>query len=169
MPAATQTTVLDTLKSAQNASDGTLNVSLAASTGTSVVSDTALEQAQASTTSVQVGPLVQGATTTSAPSYTTAKTNPLSLTTVGNLRVDGSSVTQPVSVAATLATKETTAATSTLTNVNDSGSSVTVLAANANRLGATLFNDSTSSLYLKFGATASTTSFTVLIAPQGYY
>jgi len=46
-----------------------------------------LNLAQASTTSGQTGPLVQGATTTSAPTYTTAKTNPLSLDTAGNLRV----------------------------------------------------------------------------------
>lgn len=56
-----------------------------------------LEVAQNSTTSGQSGPIVQGATTTAAPSYTTAKTNPLSLTTAGALRVDGSAVTQPVS------------------------------------------------------------------------
>ena len=167
MPAATQTSILDTLKSAQNASDGTLNVSLAASTGTSVVSDTALELAQASTTSGQTGPLVQGATTTSAPSYTTAKTNPLSLTTAGALRVDNSAVTQPVS--GTVTANPAGATTATLSNVNDTNSSTTVLASNANRLGAMFFNDSTSSLYLKLGATASTTSFTVLIAPQGYY
>lgn len=55
--------------------------------------------AQGSTTSGESGPLVQGAVTTAAPSYTTAQTSPLSLTTVGNLRVDGSSVTQPVSAA----------------------------------------------------------------------
>jgi hypothetical protein len=41
--------------------------------------------------------LIQGAVTTSAPTYTTAKTNPLSLNTSGGLRVDGSGVTQPVS------------------------------------------------------------------------
>lgn len=56
-----------------------------------------LHVAQASTTSGQSGPLLQGATTTAAPSYTTAKTNPLSLTTTGALRVDNSAVTQPVS------------------------------------------------------------------------
>jgi hypothetical protein len=50
-----------------------------------------------STTSGQTGNLAMGAVTTGAPSYTTATTNNLSLTTVGNLRVDGSSVTQPVS------------------------------------------------------------------------
>jgi len=48
----------------------------------------ALNLAQGSTTSGQTGPLVQTATTTAAPTYTTAKTNPLSTTTGGGLRVD---------------------------------------------------------------------------------
>lgn len=61
------------------------------------------------------------------------------------------------------------AATATLTNVSDTATSTTVLAANANRLGATVHNDSTASLYLKFGATASATSFTIKIEPDGYY
>jgi hypothetical protein len=43
--------------------------------------------AQGSTTSGQTGGLIQGAVTTSAPTYTTAQTNPLSLDTSGNLRV----------------------------------------------------------------------------------
>ncbi len=64
----------------------------------------------------------------------------------------------------------TTSTTATLSNVNANGaSSVTVLASNANRKGAMIFNDSSASLYLKFGATASTTSFTVLIPGNGYY
>lgn len=46
-----------------------------------------LEQAQGSTTSGQVGPLIQAAVTTAAPVYTTAKTSPLSQDTAGNLRV----------------------------------------------------------------------------------
>ncbi len=56
-----------------------------------------LELAQDSATSGQPGPLVQGAVSTSAPSYTNAKTNPLSLTTAGALRVDASGTTVPVS------------------------------------------------------------------------
>lgn len=52
---------------------------------------------QGSTTSGQKGPLVQGAVTTAAPTYTTGQTDPLSLTTAGALRIDGSGVTQPVS------------------------------------------------------------------------
>ena len=43
--------------------------------------------AQASTTTGQIGELVQGAVTTAAPTYTTGQTSPLSLDTTGNLRV----------------------------------------------------------------------------------
>lgn len=56
-----------------------------------------------------------------------------------------------------------------LTNVASSASNVTLLAANANRKGAVFFNDSTQILYLKFGATASATSFTVKLAAGAYY
>lgn len=62
-----------------------------------------------------------------------------------------------------------TTATATLSNVASSATTVTVLASNANRKGMMVFNDSTSVLYLKFGATASTTSYTVQIASNGYY
>jgi hypothetical protein len=56
------------------------------------------------------------------------------------------------------------AATATLANVAGSASSVTLLAANTSRLGAVVMNDSTATLYVKFGSTASTTSFTYLVA-----
>jgi hypothetical protein len=56
-----------------------------------------------------------------------------------------------------------------LTNVSGSASSVTLLVANVNRKGATIFNDSTASLYVKFGSTASTTSFTVRLFTNDYY
>lgn len=42
---------------------------------------------QASPTERQDGPLMQGAVTTAAPTYTTGQTNPLSLTTAGSVRV----------------------------------------------------------------------------------
>lgn len=66
------------------------------------------------------------------------------------------------------------AATGTLTNVGASATSVTVLAASSARIGATITNDSSALLYLKFGATASTTSYTVVLAgaasaPFSYY
>lgn len=63
-----------------------------------------LNLAQASTTSGQKGNLILGAVTTAAPAYTTAQSNPLSLTTGGLLRVDGSGVTQPVSLTSTTIT-----------------------------------------------------------------
>lgn len=56
-----------------------------------------LPNTQGSTTSGQSGALALGAVTTAAPTYTTAQSNALSLTTTGLLRTDGSGVTQPVS------------------------------------------------------------------------
>lgn len=52
------------------------------------------------------------------------------------------------------------APTATLSNVSGSASNVTILAANANRKRVVIHNDSTATLYLKFGVTASATSFT---------
>lgn len=69
----------------------------------------------------------------------------------------------------TVPVKDVRAATPSQTSVNDSASNVTILASNANRLGATISNDSSAALYLKLGATASTTSYTCKIASGGYY
>lgn len=72
------------------AQQGTVTVSGTVAISNSFALDasvTGLQVAQGSTTSGQSGPLVQGAVTTNAPSYTTAKTDPLSLDTAGNLRV----------------------------------------------------------------------------------
>jgi hypothetical protein len=68
---------------------------IADSGGTTI--DPVEEFAQSSATAGQKGALIQGAVTTAAPSYTTGNTDPLSLTTSGLLRVDGSGSTQPVS------------------------------------------------------------------------
>lgn len=59
----------------------------------------ATDYAQGSTTLGELGPLVQAAASSASPVYTTATTNPLSLTLAGALRVDGSAVTQPISAA----------------------------------------------------------------------
>ncbi len=63
----------------------------------------------------------------------------------------------------------TTAATSTLTAVGSSTSSVTLLSSNTSRKGAAIYNDSTSIVYVKFGTTASSTSFTVILTSNSYY
>ena len=67
----------------------------------------------ASTTAGQSGPLVMGAVTTVPPTYTTAQTNPLSLTTTGLLRVDGSGATQPISGSITVSGTTTVSGTVT--------------------------------------------------------
>ncbi len=56
--------------------------------------------------------------------------------------------------------------TANVTNVAASVTSVTLLAANALRKGAIVFNSSTSILYLKCAATAASNSFTAVMAPN---
>lgn len=61
-------------------------------------------------------------------------------------------------------------ATGTITSVNDVAVDATVLASNANRKGATFFNDSTATLYLAMAnVTASTTVYSVQIPAGGFY
>lgn len=79
------------------------------------------------------------------------------------LLVDGSGVTQPVSNA------DDKASTATLANVSASTSSVTLQASNSARKGFTIHNDSSSVLYVKFGSTASSTSYTVKLVSDAYY
>lgn len=60
---------------------------------------------QGTATAALKGYLELGAVTTSAPSYTNGQASALSLTTSGNLRVDGSAVTQPISGSVTADTE----------------------------------------------------------------
>lgn len=93
---------------------------------------------------------------------------PANLTvTATRLLVDGSGVTQPVS--GTVTATPAVAATSTLSNVSGSASNVTLLASNGSRKGAMIYNDSSALLYVKFGTTASTTSFTVLMQAGAFF
>jgi hypothetical protein len=97
---------------------------------------------------------------------------------LGHVTVDNASIpvtgtfwqaTQPVSIAATITTKETRSSTPNSSFVNSNTSSIVILASNANRLGATLYNDSTQVAYVKLGVTASTTSYTIQMLPNSYY
>lgn len=96
------------------------------------------------------------------------------------IEVDGSGVTQPVSgtfwqatqpvsIAATVPTKETRSATGTTSQVADNAASVTLLSSNANRLGASITNDSSARLYIKTGTTASATDYTVSLAQYSHW
>lgn len=55
------------------------------------------------------------------------------------------------------------AATATLANVAGSASSVTLIALNTARLGASVVNDSTAILYIKYGSAASATSYNYVL------
>lgn len=81
----------------------------------------------------------------------------------------GTWTVQPGNTANTTAwlVKELRAATPTTSNVAASATNVTCLASNANRLGATLFNDSTVHVFAKFGATATSSSFTYKVEGGG--
>jgi len=71
-----------------------------------------------------------------------------------------------------MATSELQASPSSTTAVTSVASALVntlLLAVNADRLGATIYNDSNSRLFVKLGAVASTTSFTVRLESQGYY
>lgn len=59
--------------------------------------------------------------------------------------------------------------TPSLSNVSGSTSSVQLLASTAGRKAAYFHNDSTSVAYVKFGTTASTTSYTVKMNPDAFY
>ena len=59
--------------------------------------------------------------------------------------------------------------TATLSNVAASAASVSLLAANTSRKGVIIVNDGNKTLYVKYGATASLTSFTVLMPSNSYW
>jgi hypothetical protein len=61
------------------------------------------------------------------------------------------------------------AATATISRVAASAASVSLLAANENRRRVILYNESTADLYVKFGATASATSYTTKLGPGDTY
>jgi hypothetical protein len=73
---------------------GTISLPTGAATDATVAK---LTIAQSTALGSNTGPLIQGSVTTGSPTYTTGNINPLSLTTAGALRVDGSSTVQPVS------------------------------------------------------------------------
>jgi hypothetical protein len=60
------------------------------------------------------------------------------------------------------------AGSATVTSVADNASSVELLPANADRLGASIVNDSSAALYVEMGATASLTSYSVKLTTDSY-
>lgn len=65
--------------------------------------------------------------------------------------------------------EELVANSRTVTSVTAAVTTTRLAAPNAGRRGLLVFNDSTAVLYLKYGSTASTSSFTVKILAGGYW
>ena len=68
-----------------------------------------------------------------------------------------------------LSTKEQRASSSVGTNISAAVADTALLAANPNRLGAMVYNDSVATLYLKLGVGASPTSYTIALGRYDYY
>lgn len=75
----------------------------------------------------------------------------------------------PVSISGTVPVVDAPSATGTVTVVASIITTSTILAANVNRKGATIYNDSTKILYLTLAATTTLTAYTVQLAKQSYY
>jgi hypothetical protein len=101
---------------------------------------------------------VGGAVTTSAPTYTTGQLSALSLDTSGNLRVTGFVTTN----------KSTTAAITSVTVT--ASAATTLLAANANRIFASVYNNTNKNMYIALGSVANaTTNFSILLITGSYW
>jgi hypothetical protein len=72
-------------------------------------------------------------------------------------------------LAGTLATRKVPLASATVTQVASNTASVTLQASNGSRRSLIVFNDSTATLYLKYGSAASSSSYTVKMAPGDYW
>lgn len=107
------------------------------------------------TVTTGLGTPMEGLFETSPTSVASGQVGVLGMTADRKLKVSGSFSSTPI-----------TSATNTLTSVADNAASVSLLAANANRLCFSLYNDSTSDVFVKCGATASATSFTKRMLPQ---
>lgn len=111
----------------------------------------------------------QSTTLATVPASTTIATDDVGGAHYQRVKLDVGADGAASAVVTNVPTKETRATTPSQTSVAGNVGNVTLLSANSNRLGATVFNDSTATLYLKLGTTASTSSFTVMMAPSGYY
>jgi hypothetical protein len=68
-----------------------------------------------------------------------------------------------------ITTTEARPSTNTTHSIPASVTSVTLLLSNSARLGATIYNDSSSVIYIKLGTVASLTDFTIRLFPYCYY
>jgi hypothetical protein len=79
-------------------------------------------------------------------------------------------VTGAVTIPNTVTTTMAKASTGTVSTVARSASSTTVLAGNSARIGASIYNDTNTNLFLRLASgVASTSSFSVKVGAQSYY
>lgn len=94
---------------------------------------------------------------------------PLTMTQGRRLRVDSGGGTAGTPSGGVQTVQLPSVSTATTSSVASSATSVTIAAANATRQGITIFNDDANALLIKYGATASATSYKVKIAGGGYW
>lgn len=86
-----------------------------------------------------------------------------------SLTVDYWDTPMPLSNPVNVSIAPVTSSNVTASTVNSATTNTSLLASNANRKGATIWNNSTATLNLELGATASTNDYTAQLAPGGYY
>jgi hypothetical protein len=159
--------------------DGTRDGTIKAASTAAVAGDTSMVVALSPNSPLPAGTAILGKVgidqttpgTTNGVQTLSGSTTAVTQSTATNLKTQAESYMGGVAVSATnpLQVKDQRAATPAVTSVAGSATSVSCLASNANRLGATVYNDSTADLYVKLGATASTSSFTVKIFTDGFF
>lgn len=90
-------------------------------------------------------------------------------TVTGSVSITGNSTTTPLWVTGSVTTNFDPSTSATVTAVSSSTTVVTLAAANGNRRGLTIYNDSSKILFVKLGSAASQTDFSVKLSSQGYY
>lgn len=75
----------------------------------------------------------------------------------------------PVPISGTVSSTPASSSTAVVTSVASSATNVQLLAVNAGRKAFSVYNESTSILYLKLGTTASAASYSVQIPTNSYY
>jgi hypothetical protein len=83
--------------------------------------------------------------------------------------VSGTVIIGGIGLAVTASTREIGASTGVVSATNASVTNFTMFSANPNRRGLTLFKEGSNTAYVKFGATASATSFTVKLTNNSYF
>ena len=87
----------------------------------------------------------------------------------GTVAITGNSPAVPLWVTGSVTTNFDPSTSATVTPVSSSTTVVTLQAANGNRRGLTVYNDSTKILFLKLGSAASSTDFSVKMSSQAYF